>query len=142
MAFSIRRIDYFRTTISDDPGEGFAVLSTLASQGINLLAFTGVPLGDQRIEFTLYPESASAFARTAAAAGMQIDGPLPALLVQGDDELGALAGIHRVLARAQLNVIAATGVADGRGSFGYVIHMRAADVDRAADVLGAFSAGG
>ena len=142
MAFSIRRIDYFRTTISDDSGEGFTVLSTLESQGINLLAFTGIPLGDRRIELTLYPESGSAFARTAAAAGMQVDGPLPALLVQGDDELGALAGIHRMLAGAQLNVIAATGVADGRGSFGYVIHMRAADVDRAAEVLGARSAEG
>ena len=142
MAFSIRRIDYFRTTISDDPGEGFTVLSTLESQGINLLAFTGIPLDDRRIELTLYPESASAFERTAGAAGMQVDGPLPALLVQGDDELGALAGIHRVLAGAQLNVIAATGVADGRGSFGYVIHMRAADVDRAAEVLGALSAEG
>jgi hypothetical protein len=142
MAFTIRRIDYFRTTITDDPGEGFTVLSTLESQGINLLAFTGIPLGDARIELTLYPESASAFARAAAAAGMQIDGPLPALLVQGDDELGALAGIHRALAGAQLNVVAAMGVADGRGSFGYVVHMRAADVDRAAEVLGASSAEG
>jgi hypothetical protein len=141
MAFSIRRIEYFRTMISDEPGEGFTVLSTLASQGINLLAFTGVPHGDRRTELTLYPESASAFARTGTAAGMQLEGPLPALLVQGDDELGALAGIHRALARAQLNVVAATGVADGRGSFGYVIHLRPADVDSAVDVLAAFSAG-
>ena len=141
MACSIRRIDYFRTTVSDEPGEGFTALSTLASQGVNLLAFTGIPLGDRRTELTLYPESASAFARAATAAGMQLEGPHAALLVQGDDELGALAGIHRVLARAQLNVMWATGVADGRGSFGYVIHMHSGEVDRAADVLGAFSAG-
>jgi hypothetical protein len=141
MAFSISRIEYFRTIISDEPGEGFTVLSTLASQGVNLLAFTGIPLGDRRTELTLYPESAAAFARAATAAGMQLDGPHPALLVQGDDELGGLAGIHRVLARAQLSVVAATGVADGRGSFGYVIHMRPADVERAADVLRASSAG-
>jgi hypothetical protein len=141
MAFSIQRIEYFRTIVSDELGEGFTVLSTLASQGVNLLAFTGIPLGDQRTELTLYPETASAFGRAAAAAGMQLEGPHPALLVQGDDELGALAGIHRVLARAVLNVIAATGVADGRGSFGYVIHMRPADVDRAADVLGASRVG-
>jgi hypothetical protein len=141
MAFSIRRIEYFRTIISDDPGEGFSVLSGLASQGINLLAFSGVPHSDRRTELTLYPDSAPAFARTATAAGMELEGPLPALLVQGDDELGALASIHRALARAQLNVVAATGVADGRGAFGYVIHMRPADVDSAVGVLNAFSAG-
>jgi hypothetical protein len=140
MAFSIHRIEYFRTIVSDEPGEGFTVLSTLAGQGVNLLAFTGIPLGYQRTELTLYPESASAFSRAAATAGMQLDGPLPALLVQGDDELGALAGIHRELARAQVNVIAATGVADGRGAFGYVIHLRPTDVDRATEVLGTLSA--
>jgi hypothetical protein len=140
MAFSIRRIEYFRTIVSDEPGEGFTVLSTLASQGVNLLAFTGIPLGDKRTELTLYPESASALTRAAAAASMPLDAPLTALLVEGDDELGALAGIHRALARAHVNVIAATGVADGRGAFGYVIHPHPADVDRAAEVLGAFSA--
>jgi len=142
MAFSIRRIEYFRAVISDEPGEGFAALSSLSSQGVNLLAFTGIPLGDRRTELTLYPESATALERAAATAGMQLDGPLPALLVQGDDELGALAGIHRLLAGAQLNVVAATGVADGRGSFGYVIHMRPADVKRAADVLTAVTTAG
>jgi hypothetical protein len=140
MAFDIRRIDYFRTIISDEPGEGFTLLSTLSSQGVNLLAFTGIPLGDRRTELTLYPESGSALERAAAAAGVQLDGPLPALLVQGDDELGALAGIHRELAHAGLNVVAATGVADGRGSFGYVIHLRPTDVERAVEVLGTFSA--
>ena len=41
MACSIRRIDYFRTTISDEPGERFTALSTRHRRGVNLLAFTG-----------------------------------------------------------------------------------------------------
>lgn len=135
MSFSIRRIEYFHTTIRDEPGEGFAVLSALASQSVNLMAFTAVPLGRNETQLTLYPEIASALSRAAAASGMRMDGPHPAILVQGDDELGAIAGIHRQLATAGLNVVSASGVTDGRGSFGYVIHLRPGEVERAAEVL-------
>jgi hypothetical protein len=135
MAFTIRRIEYFHTTVKDEPGEGFAVLSALASQNVNLLAFTAVPVAGNETQLTLYPDSASALSHAAASTRMAMEGPHPALLVQGDDELGAIASIHRRLASAGLNVASASGVTDGRGSFAYIIHMRAADVDRAADVL-------
>ena len=38
MAFNIRRIDYFYTTVKDQPGEAYKVLSLLASLGINPVA--------------------------------------------------------------------------------------------------------
>jgi len=50
--------------------------------------------------------------------------PHPALLVAGDDELGALAELHMKALEGQCHVYAATGVADGGGSFGYVIYVR------------------
>jgi hypothetical protein len=135
MATSIRRIGYFHTTVRDEPGEGFTVLSALSSQGVNLVAFTAVPVASHETQLTLYPESDVALSRAAANIRMQVDGPHAALLVQGDDELGAIADIHRALANAGLNVISASGVADGRGSFGYVVHLRESDVDRAASIL-------
>jgi len=52
-------------------------------------------------------------------------------LVQGDDELGALAELHMRLSDARVNVYASTGVADGRGSFGYIIYVRPEEYDRA-----------
>jgi prephenate dehydratase len=45
MAFNIRRVDYFYTTVKDEPGEAYKVLSMLANLGINLLAVTAVPFG-------------------------------------------------------------------------------------------------
>ncbi len=135
MAFNIRAIDYFRATVKDEPGEGFALLSALASEGVNLIAFNGVPLGATGTQLTLFPDSAAALARAAAAIRIPLDGPRRALLVQGDDELGAIAEIHRILAQAGLNVIASSGLADTRGTFGYIIHMRDADIDVAAHVL-------
>ena len=70
-------------------------------------------------------------------AGINVAGPHTALLVQGDDELGALADIHMRLFEANVNVSSATGVVDGTGSFGYVIYVRFNDYERAAKTLGA-----
>jgi hypothetical protein len=75
-------------------------------------------------------------ADAARKAGLVLDGPHPAFLVQGDDELGALAGIHERISDANINVYASSGVADGRGSFGYVIYVRPDDYERAAAALG------
>jgi hypothetical protein len=72
----------------------------------------------------------------ARKSGLVLDGPHPALLVQGDDEIGALASIHAKIYEANVNVYASSGVADGRGSFGYVIYVRPEDYDRAAAALG------
>ena len=143
MAFNIRVIEYFHATVKDEPGEGFALLSALASESVNLVAFTAVPHGSTETQLTLFPESTTALARAAASVGIPLDGPRRALLVQGDDELGAIAEIHRNLAQAGLNVIASTGLADTCGTFGYIIHLRQAEIDDAAQVLAdAFTASG
>ena len=68
----------------------------------------------------------------AQRAGMSLDGPHPAFLVQGDDKLGALTDIHQVLYQANVNIYASSGVTDGRGTFGYLIYVRPEDFERAA----------
>jgi hypothetical protein len=136
MACSIRRIDYFYTTVSDQPGTACKLLRTLADLGINLLAFTAVPLGPSHTQLTLFPQDAGKLAREAENDHIVLDGPHPALLVQGDDELGALAELHMKLADARVNVYASTGVADGRGCFGYVVYVRPEEFERASAALG------
>lgn len=143
MAFSIRSIEYFHATVKDEPGEGFALLSALASEGVNLMAFNAVPLGAKDTQLTLFPDSSAALTRAAAAIRIPLDGPHRALLVLGDDKLGAFAEVHRIIAQAGLNVIASSGLADTRGTFGYIIHLRNAEIDLAAQVLaGAFTPSG
>lgn len=80
MALNIRRVEYFYTSVEDQPGKAYKLLSQLADIGVNLLAFT-------------------------------------AILVQGDDELGALKEIHKKLFQVNVNVYASNGVTDGKGSF-------------------------
>lgn len=135
MAYSIRRVDYFYTSVRDRPGEAYNLLSQMAEMGLNMLAFTAVPVGPTHTQLTLFPEDSGKMAAAAQRAGMTVDGPHPAFLVQGDDELGALAEIHQELFRANVNVYASTGVTDGRGTYGYLVYVRPEEYERAAEAL-------
>jgi hypothetical protein len=136
MTSRIRSVEYFHATVKDRPGEAYQLLSQLARSGVNLLAFSAVPAGIEHTQLMLFPESVEALLRTAASTGMVLSGPQHALLIQGDDELGALADVHRRLFDAEINVYASTGVADGQGGFGYVLFLRSEDIDRARTTLG------
>lgn len=136
MAYRIQRSNYFYTTVEDQPGEAYKLLTQLAGLGINLLAFSAVPIGPNRTQLALFPADEEKFLAESKLAGIGLDGPHPALLVQGDDELGALAEIHEKLYQANVNVYAANGVTDGQGSYGYIIHVRPADFTTAAEAVG------
>ncbi len=132
----IRRVDYFYLNVADQPGEAYKLLALVAARGINLLAFTAVPTGEARAQVTIFPDDPQQFVSEARLARLEVDGPHPALLVQGDDQLGALATVHRQLYDAHVNVYAANGVADGQGGFGYLIYVRPSDFETAAHTLG------
>ncbi len=131
MAHVIRQAQYFYATVPDQPGEALRLLSALADVGVELLAFATLPVGPAHTQVTLFPESASRLTTEAARIGMALDGPHPALVVQGDDELGALVDVHGRLADAGVNVYASTGVTDGQGRYGYIVYVRPEDFDRA-----------
>ena len=135
MPFKIRRVDYFYTMVEDQPGEAYNLLSLLAKVGINLLAFTAVPVGPKRTQLTLFPEDTHKMEKEAKNSGLILDGPHRALIVQGDDVLGAFAGIHEKLFQANVNVYASSGVADGIGSYGYVLYIRQEEYERAVNAL-------
>jgi hypothetical protein len=135
MPVKVRRIDYFYARVEDVPGEAYKLLSMLADLGLNLLAFTAIPIGPEQTQLTLFPEDAGRMASEARKAKLELDGPHRALLVQGDDELGALASIHAKLYEADVNVFASSGVTDGQGSFGYILYVRPEEYERAAAAL-------
>jgi hypothetical protein len=135
MAFKIRAVDYFYTTVDDHPGEAYKLLAMLAQQGVNLLALNGMPVGVDRTQMTLFPEDTRRLTDAAKYARMSLDGPHRALLVQGDDELGALAAVHSKLHEAGVNVYASTCVTDGKGAYGYLLYVRPEEFDRALKAL-------
>jgi len=135
MAFTISRVEYYYVNVRDELGAAYRVLAQLAELGVNLHAFTAVPSGPSLAQFTLFPEDPGKLVIEGRSAGLALDGPYHALLVQGDDELGALAGVHGRLVGAGVDIFASSGVTDGRGSFGYVVYVREDQFEQAASAL-------
>ncbi|HEX9734744.1 MAG TPA: hypothetical protein VGG06_22455 [Thermoanaerobaculia bacterium] len=136
MNATIRSVDYFNVIIKDQPGEAYRLLEHLAAEGVNLLAFNAIPLTSAQTQFVLFPEDPARFEKSATKIGMCLTGPQKALLVQGEDRLGALVEVHRRLLDARVNVYGSNGVADGRGGYGYVLYVRPEDFRAAAAALG------
>ena len=136
MEAKVRVVEYFYTMLKDRPGEACKLLAQFASQDVNLLAFSAVPIGHEQTQLVIYPESTDRLVRAAEKNGFTLTGPQHAILIQGDDQLGALVGFLQRLHDARINVSSSSGVTDGRGGYGYVIHIRAEDIGRAAQVLG------
>ncbi len=135
MAFRIRAVEYYYATVRDELGAAYQVLTALAERRVNLLAFTAVPSGPALAQFALFPEQPQVLVAEARAANLPLDGPYRAFLVQGDDELGALATVHQRLVDAGVDIYASAGVTDGEGSFGYVVYVREDMFQRALEAL-------
>ncbi len=135
MSYKIRKVEYFYCSVVDQPGEAYKLLAQLEQSGINLLAFTAIPVGPNRTQLTLFPDTPDKLVIEARRTNFALDGPHPAILVQGDDELGALAEIHQVLYEANVNVYASNGVTDSKGCFGYLLYVRPEDYERAVAAL-------
>src|ERR1051326_7276065 len=85
MALSVRTVEYFYTRVVDAPGRTYELLAKLASEEINLLAFSAVPFGPNHVELTIFPEQSEALLIVAKRLGWTLTGPQHACLVQGDD---------------------------------------------------------
>jgi hypothetical protein len=135
MAFRIRRVEYYYANVRDELGAAYRLLSQLAELGVDLLAFTAVPSGPALAQFTLVPTDTGKLLAQASVAGLPLDGPYHAFLVQGDDELGALANVHERLVKAGVDIFASSGVSDGQGAFGYLVYVREDQFERATAAL-------
>lgn len=136
MAHRIRRVEYFHVTVPDRPGEAFRFLSALGEAGLNLLAFTAIPVGLFQTQLTIFPEDPARLQTEGSRLRLTLDGPHGAFLVQGKDTPGALVEVHERLYEADVNVYAANAVAGEGGEYGYVLYVRPEDMDRAAAALG------
>ena len=132
----IRKVKYYHATVKDQPGAAYQILDTFADQGVNLLAFSAVPVGPSTTQLTIFPESSTALKRLAKKSGMNLMGPYSAFIINGSDKIGALVDIHETLYRAKVNVYASNGVTDGNDEYGYIVYVKHEDFERAAAALG------
>ena len=136
MSANIHSVEYYFTIVEDEPGQACRLLERLASEEVNLLAFTALPAGPKKTQLVIYPLSSSRLARVANKSGLILQGPHRAFLIQGDDELGALVDLHQRLCDAKINVISSSGVSDGKGGYGYILQVRGDEFAEAERALG------
>ena len=137
MAETVQRVDYVYVIVPDAPGEGSRVLSVLEEDGVNLLASVTFPLGDGRSQLDLVAEDVGAVRAALEGTGLTPSEVKQALLVQGDDRVGAVADTTAKLGGAGINVTALAAVAAGSGRFGMILWVDPTQVDDAAAALGA-----
>ncbi len=135
MPRTIRAIEYYYVKVPDQPGEACRVLKELAGHDVNLLVFHVIPGSASSTQLALFPEDPDNMVEALDGSGLELNGPHRALLIQGDDELGALVEIHRRLYDAGINVASSSGISDGLMGYGYVVYLRPEDIDRAVSIL-------
>jgi hypothetical protein len=135
MAFDIQRVEYYHIIVEGHAGEGSKLLAVFAGVGVNLLAFKAVPLEPRRTQFTLFPDDGSKMNDGAKKAGLNLDGPHSALLIQGDDESGALADIYEKLSQADIHVYESSGIANIKGGYGVILYVKPEECEKAIAAL-------
>ncbi len=136
MPLDIKIVEYYNITVGAHAREGSKLLSQFASAGVSLLAFKAAPLTDTRTLFTLFPNDSTKMAAGAKKAGLELDGPHPALLIKGDnDEPGACGDIFEKLSQAGINPCESNGIADINSSYGILFYLEPEDCEKALKAL-------
>src|SRR2546421_6003901 len=129
MADTIRRVSYYYTTIPDKPGEGTRLLDALRRTGVNLLALHAFPSA-RKAQVDFVPSDADVFAAAAKGGKIKLSKPKTAFLVDGDERVGALAGVRVQLAAAKINVTAMTCLCAGMGRYGAILWATSRHVNK------------
>jgi hypothetical protein len=131
---SVRKAEYYTLKVSQRPGAGAALLNAMKKARVNLLAFTGFPVGGgAQVDFI--PQNGARFRKAAKAAGLRVSKRKTVFVVQGADRVGALTSVLGRLAKARINLVALSAVTAGKGRYGMLFWVRKADVGRASRTL-------
>ena len=134
MANTVRKVDYYYVMLPNRAGQGAKVMSGLADEGVNLLAFSGFPSGG-KAQLDLVPENGAKLKKAARKLGLKLSVRKSGFLCQGDDRVGAMTTILEKLAAAKISVTAVDAVTGGKGRFGAIFWVKQKNVARASRLL-------
>ena len=135
MADRVRRVNYCHAKVSARAGQGAAMLSKLHEAGVDLLAFTGFPIGGGKSQLDLVTDDIAGVRRVARKEGWRLSKTKKGFLVQGTDEVGACHRQLKKLAERKINITAVDAVAAGRGRYGMILWVKPKDYARASRAL-------
>ncbi len=135
MSLSVKKVTQLKVQVEDRPGQLAELARGAAGEGLNFLAMTGYAREGGTAEIIAIPEDPDRAKMLAANAGISLE-TSEALLITGDDKLGAIAEIAEKIAALGVNIIATEAIAV-EGKFGCWVVVAPEDLDKVADALGA-----
>ena len=135
MADRVRKVNYCYAKVSARAGQGAAVLEELRKAGVNLLAFSGFPIGGGKAQLDLVAEDMTGVRRVARKNGWRLSKTKKGFLVQGDERVGACHRHLQKLADQKINVTAADALAAGKGRYAMILWVKPKVYARAARIL-------
>ena len=133
----VKKVNYCYPIVPNRAGQGARILAEITGAGINLLAYSGFPVGAGRSQLDLVVEDIGTLRRVARRNGWRLSKVKKGFLIQGADQVGAVHRHLQKLADAKINVTAADAVAAGQGRYGMLLWVKPRDYARAARALGA-----
>jgi hypothetical protein len=134
MTYKVDRVDVWRGTIADSPGELGKVLETLRAAGARLEFLFARPWKAGEAVFFLAPLQGAAQYRAAKSAGIVKWTDMPSLRVRGANKAGLGARIARALGEAGINIQGLSAMGVGSGSTFYIA-LKKADMAKAQRVV-------
>ena len=135
MSDTVRKVNYAYVTAASRPGEAARVLNALRAANINLLAFSGFPLGRNTAQIDLVTDDLDSVKAVARREKWKLSRIKRAFLVQGIDKVGAAIAPLAKTGGANINVTAAYAIAAGDGRFGMIFWVAPRDYNRTAKLL-------
>lgn len=137
MAYQVRKVKYCHVKVPSRAGTGTRLLDALKADGVNLLAFTGFPVGGGKAQVDLVTDDIRGVQRVARANDWRLSKVKKGFLVQGTDEVGAVDKVLTRLSSEGINVTAVDAVAAGKGRYGMILWVNPARYNKAARALNA-----
>src|SRR5258708_22593774 len=115
MPSTIRKVSYAYVTAASTPGEAARILDALRDAKVNLLAFSGFPLGRNKAQIDVVTDDLDAPKAVVRGQKWKLSRIKRAFLMQGTDEGGAAVGPLANIGAANINSVAAHSSAAAAG---------------------------
>lgn len=137
MATTTKKVTYCYLKVPSRAGQGAKVLAALNDAGVELLMYSGFPIGGGKAQLDFVPRRMTEFRRVARREGWRVSKNKRAFLIQGDDKQGAVCRLIDRLASAGINATAGQAISAGKKRFGMILWVNPKAYRRAARVLNA-----
>ena len=134
MASKVDRVDVWRGTIADSPGQLGKVLKSLREAGANLEFLFARPWKEGQTAIFLAPLKGAAQHQAAKRAGIVKWTDRPSLRVRGANKAGLAARIAGALGEAGINIHGLSAIGGGNHSTFYIA-LKKADIAKAQRVV-------